>query len=321
MALSLPQLGLLLFDRLLGGRVSRQALFDAELACERNDLAAARSLLQVALISDDPSRLAKAADLSRSIGDTAAAMEACARALRRDPLHGQATAVQAFLDLPGPPYLEVLEHIHRTLQPGTYLEIGVSAGDSIRIAGPATRAVGVDPAPQVVNPLPAHVRLFNTTSDAFFAGSDVADAFGGRPVDLAFIDGMHQCEFALRDFINIERHCTRNSTVLVHDCYPFNRATSERERRTTFWTGDAWRMIVALRRHRPDLQVHVVATPPSGLAVVRHLDPSSKALSERYDAIVAEMLALDYAVLQPDKARVLNRFPNEWERVAALLAT
>jgi hypothetical protein len=320
MAFSLPQLGLLLFDRLLRGRVSRQALFDAELACQRDDLTGARNLLQVALISDDPTRLAKAADLSRSIGDTATALLACARALSLDPLHGQATAVQAFLDLPGPPYLEVLARIHLALQPQTYLEIGVSAGDSIRLAGPATRAIGVDPAPQIAEPLPPHVRLFNTTSDAFFAGAEVADALGGQPVDLAFIDGMHQCEFALRDFINIERYCTRGSTVLIHDCYPLNRATSERERRTAFWTGDAWRAIVALRRHRPDLRVHVIATPPSGLAVVRHVDPGSKVLAERYDEIVAEMLALDYAVLQNDKAGVLNRFPNEWERVTALLA-
>lgn len=315
----LRRLGAVL-DSLLGGRISRQALFDAEVAFQRGDPMAAGSLLRLALFSNDPSRLAKAAALLRSIGDAAAAADACARALRRDPLHAEATAVQAYLELPGPHYLEVLGRIHETLRPRTYLEIGVARGDSIRLAGPGTRAIGVDPEPQIANPLPPQVQLISTTSEAFFAQTDAARALGGHPVDLAFIDGMHQCEFTLRDFINIERHCTPVSTVLIHDCYPFNRVTSERERRTVFWTGDVWRMIVALRRHRPDLQVNVIAAPPSGLAVVRRLDPASNVLSERYDAIVAEMLALDYSMLEPDKPGVLNRFPNEWERVAELLA-
>jgi hypothetical protein len=29
---------------------------------------------------------------------------------------------------------------------------------------------------------------------------------------------MHYAEFLLRDFINIERHVTRNSLVILHDC-------------------------------------------------------------------------------------------------------
>ena len=31
--------------------------------------------------------------------------------------------------------------------------------------------------------------------------------------DLAFIDGMHHFEFALRDFANLERHCAPGSTM------------------------------------------------------------------------------------------------------------
>ena len=37
---------------------------------------------------------------------------------------------------------------------------------------------------------------------------------GGLPIDLAIIDGMHQFEFALRDFINIEKHSSPQSTNL-----------------------------------------------------------------------------------------------------------
>ena len=41
--------------------------------------------------------------------------------------------------------------------------------------------------------------LFPQTSDEFFARNDVGAELGGLPVDLAFIDGMHHFEFALRD--------------------------------------------------------------------------------------------------------------------------
>ena len=34
--------------------------------------------------------------------------------------------------------------------------------------------------------------------------TDVPALLGGRPLDMAFIDGMHRFEYALRDFINIE---------------------------------------------------------------------------------------------------------------------
>jgi hypothetical protein len=34
---------------------------------------------------------------------------------------------------------------------------------------------------------------------------------------------MHHFEFALRDFANTERHCTPQSTILIHDTYPLNR--------------------------------------------------------------------------------------------------
>jgi hypothetical protein len=53
--------------------------------------------------------------------------------------------------------------------------------------------------------------------------------------------------------------------------------------------------------------------------MVRRLDPDSRVLEERYDAIVRESLALDYSVLDADKAGMLALYPNDWERIKSLL--
>ncbi len=161
--------------------------------------------------------------------------------------------------------------------------------------------------------------MFAETSDAFFAGRDPRAELGGLPIDLAFIDGMHQFEFALRDFANLERFCTRDSTILIDDCYPLNRETAERDRRRTFWSGDIWRLILLLKKYRPDLAIHIVATAPTGLAVVRRLDPDSRFLREHHDRLCREFLAVDYAFLEDDMAGKLNLFPNDWGKVRALL--
>jgi hypothetical protein len=142
---------------------------------------------------------------------------------------------------------------------------------------------------------------------------------GGRRVDMAFIDGMHHFEFALRDFANIERLSRPDTVVLIHDCWPLDRRTAERERCTQFWSGDIWRLILVLKRHRPDLRVHTIAAPPTGLGIVLDLDPSSRILLDEHERLVAEHLALDYSCLETDKKEKLGFFPNEWPAIRALL--
>jgi hypothetical protein len=161
--------------------------------------------------------------------------------------------------------------------------------------------------------------VFIKTSDAFFAEHDVIRELGGRPIDLAFLDGMHRFAFALRDFINIERYCTPRSTCLLHDCYPLDAQTAAVERTTTFWSGDVWKLILCLKTYRPDLAIHTVATAPTGLAVIRGLDPGSTILRDQLDRICQECAALPYAVLHDDKRRMLNLVANDWPTVQALL--
>jgi hypothetical protein len=130
---------------------------------------------------------------------------------------------------------------------------------------------------------------------------------------------MHHFEFALRDFANLERYCTRESTILIHDCYPLDRETAERDGSPPFWSGDIWRLIVLLKKYRPGLAVHTIGTPPTGLGLVRNLDPESHLLTENHDRLCQEFLALDYAYLDTDKAEKLSLVSNDWEKIRILL--
>jgi tetratricopeptide (TPR) repeat protein len=253
------------------------------------------------------------------LGEIDAARKRCETTVALAPGLPLAHELLATLNFPGAGYLELLSMIHSHLRPRTYVEIGVADGESIALARPETRAIGVDPEPKVARSLGPHTSICAATSDDYFATHDVRAELDGLPIDLAFIDGMHRFEFALRDFINIEKHCSSQSTILIHDCYPLTPLTAGRERRTTFWSGDIWRLILLLRKYRPELSVNVIATAPTGLGVVRGLDPTSRVLPKGLEEIVREFLALDYSVLDTDKAGMLALYPNDWEKIKALL--
>jgi tetratricopeptide (TPR) repeat protein len=253
-------------------------------------------------------------------GQRAEAAGFCRAALASDPQCGPAYDLLASAELPGEHYLKLLERIHAHLRPRTYVEIGIFAGASFRLAQPPTMALGIDPEPRIEAPPSPRHRIFRQTSDAFFAGHDLARELAGRPVELALIDGMHQFEFVLRDFLNLERHCTPDATILVHDCFPLDERSAARSRTTGFWSGDVWRALLALKTWRPDLRLHTVAAPPTGLGVIRNLDPASRVLADNLERICAEFLEVGYASIAERRREALNVVPNEWPVVQALLA-
>jgi len=218
-------------------------------------------------------------------------------------------------------YLDLLRRVHAHLRPRTYVEIGVHEGDSLALAAPGTRSVGIDPSPSVRHPLGPDTSVLEQTSDAAFAGDELTRLLDGRPIELAFIDGLHLFECALRDFIAIERRCTPSSTVLVHDCYPRDELTSARDRTTVFWSGDVWKLVLCLAAFRPDLRVAVADVAPTGLAVVRGLDPDSDVLSRSYEDLCARFIGLGYDAVADDKAARLHLVPGDWPTVRALLTT
>lgn len=262
--------------------------------------------------------------IHRLLGRHRRALEFCHATLQIEDYsvaHLRAHWMMAELEFPGEDYFQVMTRIHEHLRPTTYLEIGIDQGNSFEIVKPETLAIGIDPNPRLKKALGSNQRVFAQTSDEFFKQRDVISEFGGRTVDLAFIDGLHLFEFALRDFINLEKCCSEDSIILIHDVYPIDATSAARERASKFWTGDIWRLILTLKKYRPDLRVNVIATRPTGLGIVQNLNPHSTILAERRDEIINEFLKLDISVLDGQKDEMLNRFPNDWASIARLIDT
>jgi hypothetical protein len=181
------------------------------------------------------------------------------------------------------PYLDVLARIHALLQPRRYLEIGVRRGRSLTLARCA--AVGVDPEPAISVALGAATKVVRASSDAFFTELP----FGPWPQapDLVFIDGMHLFEYALRDFMNVERIAAPTTLVIIDDVFPNHPLQARRARQTRVWTGDVWKLPKALAQSRPDLLLFPVDTKPTGLMLVTGLDASHRLLWKQYDDLVA----------------------------------
>lgn len=197
---------------------------------------------------------------------------------------------------PGPDYRFWLAWFHAQLLPRCYLEIGVEKGDSLALASPSSRVIGIDPAP-VGDPVcrcQGNGRVFRMTSATFFA-SVPADSGLEHGFDLAFIDGDHRFESVLDDFIAVERLAAPGAVVLIHDTVPLTAATASRSRHTGFYTADGWKIVPCLKGLRPDLKIVTVPASPTGLTVVTGLDPGNRLLRERlpwirqaYDVLPAE---------------------------------
>jgi hypothetical protein len=199
-------------------------------------------------------------------------------------------------------YLNALAALHELLQPRTYLEIGVADGATLRPAQCASIAIDPDMhlTQDVVGKKPCCL-LFQSTSDAFFAQHDPLRLLQ-RPVDLAFLDGMHWYEYLLRDFANTERFCEPDSVIVLHDCVPTDVYMARRDRwdegqrqlapTPNSWTGDVWKILLLLRRYRPDLQIHCFDSVGTGLVLITHLDPRSRVIAESYDTMVTEVATL-----------------------------
>jgi hypothetical protein len=146
--------------------------------------------------------------------------------------------------------------------------------------------------------------VIRETSDEYFGRERPLRPLGGRRPDLAFIDGMHLFEFALRDFAAVERWSRWTSTIVFDDMLPRDVTEAARDRRTRAWTGDVYKLLGILGRHRPDLLCLRVDTEPTGLLLVLALDPRSKVLMNRYDEILERDLVADP---QPVPAAVMQR--------------
>jgi len=245
-------------------------------------------------------------------GQLATAIDDLLEVVQAFPDYPAALGTLATVLMPGPSYREVLAFIHQALRPATYLEIGVETGATLRLAQRCRLAIGVDPDLTSLRQDDAirHAQLRKCTSDEFFGIQTLASAFDEQPLDLIFIDGMHQFEFVLRDFCNAERWAHSNTTVILHDVLPIIPLVAERERQTKFWVGDAWKTLWLLLELRPDLRIRIIPTPPSGLAIIRGLNVANTPEESRWNAGIHRYLELPYP----------NEKPGHWPKHLPLVA-
>ena len=167
---------------------------------------------------------------------------------------------------------EFLAALHEVVRPSTYLEVGVHTGMSLAQAAGATVAIGVDPNP--LTQATGNQTIYTMMADDFFAYVINPNVV----IDLAFIDGMHLAEFALRDFLNVERHSHPRTVVAFDDVLPYNQAIAVRDQPPGDWTGDVWKVYQTLE----DLDMYnviLVDTTPTGIMLVTGLRQRNPELS------------------------------------------
>ncbi len=201
-------------------------------------------------------------------------------------------------------YTKMIDILATFLNPRAYFEIGTDAGVSLKAMKCAS--VAVDPqfrlAENVIGSKPS-LHMFQMPSDDFFRDHSPID-YLRRPIELAFLDGMHRFEYLLRDFSNTERYCGKNSIILLHDCLPTTTEMISRVHTRGAWAGDVWKILPALRKYRPDLQITYLDCPPTGLVAITNLDPDSSTILDGYFSIVREFIEVDGKALKEFYSRL-----------------
>ena len=182
-------------------------------------------------------------------------------------------------------YIDVLQELHSSLNPQKYIEIGVRHGASL-LKSDAAVSIGIDPAPELSRKLRANEQIYATTSDKYFRECDQSNIDDStKNFDLAFIDGMHLAEYALRDFINLEARSHSKSVIVIDDILPPTYESGFRRRQTNVWVGDVWKTLKTLVDKRDDLKIKIRYCEPSAMAIISNLNSKDKSLSAKYNPI------------------------------------
>lgn len=186
---------------------------------------------------------------------------------------------------------EFLAGLHRLVQPRTYLETGIHMGESLQLS--RVPSIGIDPDFAISTEVQADVQLVRSSSDEFFAREDPLAHLPVPVLDLTFIDGMHLAEYALRDYVAVERFTTPASVILFDDTLPLDVEMANRKRTTGAWTGDVYKTVQALRELRPDLVVLDIDTELTGTTLVLCPDASRDGVLQGYDEWVEGAVSPD----------------------------
>jgi len=207
-------------------------------------------------------------------------------------------------------YIRLLEFLHHLLVPRTYFEIGTNMGASLTLA--CCASIAVDPVASSqfdVLGRKSSLKYFAKTSDDFFATVDLGAEFSGVPVDLAFIDGFHSFDQVLRDFIHLEPYCASETVICIHDVLPRTDSEADRDRRTSSWAGDVWKVVDILRQYRPHLRYACLDVAPTGIFLVTGFSSQVKTfdlessikqhMSRKFSSF--EELKMNFQALSPEE--------------------
>lgn len=207
------------------------------------------------------------------------------------------TSHPGFIRAEGLIYDAFFKALHRDVYLDWYMEIGCRRGRSVEAV--ASKTIVVDPFFQITSNVIGDKPQFiaqQMESDAFFESGFLTR--NEIQLSFCFIDGMHLIEYALRDFINVERHSAPGGAIAVHDCCPFSLEMTTRDlddHKKGPWTGDVWKLIPILQRWRPDLVIDVLDCTKTGLVIASNLNPKDTTLSDSFDQIMAEFQTLTLA--------------------------
>ena len=187
-------------------------------------------------------------------------------------------------------YQNIISEIEDNINPEWYIEIGSRSGNSLKRR--KCNFIAIDPdfniQEKVMNESKKFL-FFQQTSDEFFS-EGFLQANNIKP-KLAFIDGMHLFEYAMRDFINLQAAMPRDGVICIHDVCPFNYEMTTRDdsylKYQRPWTGDVWKIVLALKQYQPTLSIMTLDASPTGLAVITGLSSNNRDLSKKYDEIVS----------------------------------
>lgn len=194
-------------------------------------------------------------------------------------------------------YLDFFRVLHNKSYDG-YFEIGTRKGSSLQLS--QSPSVAIDPFFQLThNPIgnKNYCLLFQETSDSFF--QNTLHRFSDLKCQLAFIDGMHLFEFALRDFINLCKCRTEDALFLFHDPLPWTYEMATRDNttlgRNEAWTGDIWKLIPILIAAGFKDHLKVITAAPSGLlAIFNPPKELVEKLEEDYEDICRNWINIEF---------------------------
>lgn len=320
-----------LFSRILAVQPEYQFMmvFTAELLYQQGHYVSASDLADLAVRLENSGEFFNInyIRMLRAAGRLDQARSECLRLLDLGPNEQNLLAELAQCDAYGhfsdKDYYSVLHAVHAKYSPATYLEIGVAQGRSLALVGKQARAIGIDPDTaeqgRMMYMSPENCPLlFRTTSDDFFDRADLPALLEADTLAMAFLDGLHLFEQTLRDFINVERFSGPETMVFIHDGLPVNRLVAERNRKTAFWVGDVWKIIPCLKEVRPDLEIITFPVQPSGLTLIRGLDPKSRVLERQFDVVTNHFRGLELPEAWGERNRLLNITSQSPEQVLGL---